>query len=41
MDLWQPHLFAATFLAQAEVAIVCAVVLLGLRNPTFNALPSR
>ena len=33
MDLWQPHLFAATFLAQAAVAAVSALVLLGVRVP--------
>jgi predicted MFS family arabinose efflux permease len=33
MDLWPPHLFAATFLAQAAVAAVSALVLLGVRVP--------
>jgi MFS family permease len=33
MELWQPHLFAATFLAQAAVAAVSALVLLGVRVP--------
>src|SRR3546814_16552802 len=33
MDLWQPHLFAATFVAQAGVAVLCALVLLGVRVP--------
>ncbi len=33
MDLWQPYLFAATFLAQAAVAVVSALVLLGVRVP--------
>jgi len=33
MDLWQPYLFAATFLAQAAVAAVSALVLLGVRVP--------
>ena len=33
MDLWPPYLFAATFLAQAGVAVVCAIVLLGIRLP--------
>ena len=33
MDLWPPHLFAATFLAQAGVAAVSALVLLGVRLP--------
>jgi len=33
MHLWQPYLFAATFLAQAGVALVSAFVLLGVRLP--------
>jgi MFS family permease len=33
MDLWLPHLFAATFLAQAGVAALCALVLVGVRLP--------
>lgn len=33
MHLWPPHLFAATFLVQAAVAAVSAVVLLGVRLP--------
>ncbi|MBJ6124316.1 MFS transporter [Microvirga splendida] len=33
MDLWQPYLFAATFLAQAAVAAVSALVLFGVRVP--------
>ncbi|MCW2244024.1 MFS transporter [Azospirillum canadense] len=33
MDLWAPHLFAATYLAQAAVAGVSALVLLGVRLP--------
>ncbi|KLK93434.1 MFS transporter [Microvirga vignae] len=33
MDLWQPYLFAATFLAQAAVAVVSALVLFGVRVP--------
>ncbi|MGD9510212.1 MAG: MFS transporter [Geminicoccaceae bacterium] len=37
MDLWQPHQFAATFLAQAAVAVVAALVLLGVRVPTPTA----
>lgn len=37
MDLWPPHLFAATFLAQAGVAAVSALVLLGVRLPTPSA----
>ncbi|RDE09911.1 MFS transporter [Pelagibacterium lacus] len=33
MYLWMPHMFAATFLAQAAVAAVSALVLLGVRLP--------
>jgi len=33
MDLWMPHVFAATFLAQAGVAAVSALILLGVRLP--------
>jgi MFS family permease len=33
MDLWMPYLFAATFIAQAGVAALCALVLLGVRLP--------
>jgi MFS family permease len=33
MDLWPPYLFAATYLAQAAVAVVSALVLLGIRLP--------
>lgn len=33
MDLWQPYMFAATFLAQAAVAAVSALILLGVRLP--------
>ena len=33
MDLWPPYLFAATYLAQAAVAVVSALVLLGVRLP--------
>lgn len=33
MGLWPPHLFAATYLAQAAVAAVSALVLLGVRLP--------
>lgn len=33
MGLWPPHLFAATFLAQAAVAAVSALVLRGVRLP--------
>ncbi|UKJ72823.1 MFS transporter [Azospirillum brasilense] len=33
MDVWPPHLFLATFLAQATVAAVSALVLVGVRLP--------
>ncbi|MGU3663389.1 MFS transporter [Methylobacterium sp. A49B] len=33
MNLWPPYLFAATFLAQAAVAALAAVVLAGVRLP--------
>lgn len=33
MTLWLPHLFAPTFLAQAGVAALCALVLVGVRLP--------
>lgn len=33
MDLWPPYLFAATFLAQAAVAVLAGVVLTGVRVP--------
>jgi predicted MFS family arabinose efflux permease len=33
MDLWLPHMFAATFVAQAAMAALCALVLLGVRLP--------
>jgi predicted MFS family arabinose efflux permease len=33
MDLWPPYTFAATYLAQAAVAALSAVVLLGVRLP--------
>ena len=33
MNLWQPYMYAATFLAQAAVAAVSALVLLGVRLP--------
>jgi MFS family permease len=33
MDLWPPYLFAATFLAQAGVAALCALILVGVRLP--------
>jgi MFS family permease len=34
MDLWPPHVFAATFIAQAAVAVLSAIVLTGVRLPT-------
>ncbi|WP_426957613.1 MFS transporter [Muricoccus radiodurans] len=34
MDLWPPFLFAATYLAQAALAVLCAFVLVGVRLPT-------
>ena len=37
MDLWMPYLFAATFIAQAGVAALCALVLLGVRLPVPTA----
>lgn len=33
MDLWPPHLFAATYLAQAAVAAISALVLIGVEIP--------
>lgn len=33
MDLWPPYMFAATFLAQAAVAALSALILLGVRLP--------
>lgn len=33
MDLWQPYLFAATFLAQAAVAVLSALIIVGVRLP--------
>jgi MFS family permease len=37
MHLWPPHLFAATFVAQAAAAALSAVVLLGVRLPMPSA----
>jgi len=37
VDLWQPYVFAATFLAQAAVAVLSAFVLLGVRIPAPTA----
>ncbi|WP_038211347.1 MFS transporter [Xenophilus azovorans] len=33
MDMWPPHMFAATFVVQAAVAAVSALVLLGVKLP--------
>ncbi|WP_022727696.1 MFS transporter [Fodinicurvata sediminis] len=41
MNLWEPHLFAATFLAQAVVAGLCGVILLGVRVPKPTAAEVR
>jgi len=41
MDLWPPYLFAATYLAQAGVAALCALILLGVRLPAPKAAESR
>lgn len=40
MDLWPPYLFLATYLAQSGVAVLCAVILLGVRLPTPTATES-
>lgn len=37
MYLWMPHMFAATFIAQAAVAALSAVILLGVRLPAPTA----
>lgn len=37
MDLWTPYTFAGTFLAQAAVAALSAVILLGVRLPVPTA----
>lgn len=37
MNLWPPHMFAATFLAQAAVAAISAFILLGVRLPAPTA----
>ena len=37
MNLWLPYLFAATFLAQAGVAVLCTFVLLGIQLPMPSA----
>jgi predicted MFS family arabinose efflux permease len=33
MDLWQPYVFAATYVAQAAVAVLSAIILLRVRIP--------
>ena len=33
MNLWQPHVFAVTCIAQAVLAVACAFVLIGVRLP--------
>lgn len=33
MDLWQPYTFAATYLAQAAIAVLAALILSGVRLP--------
>src|SRR5690606_16884393 len=37
MYLWMPYMFAATFIAQAAVAALSAVILLGVRLPAPTA----
>lgn len=37
MDLWPPHMFAATYLAQAAVAALSAFILLGVQLPAPTA----
>lgn len=37
MNLWQPYMFAATYVAQAAVAAASAIVLMGIRVPTPSA----
>ncbi|MBS0494520.1 MAG: MFS transporter [Proteobacteria bacterium] len=37
MDLWPPHMFAATFLVQGLVAALSALILLGVRLPAPTA----
>jgi MFS family permease len=40
MDLWAPHLFAVTYLAQAAVAVLSAAVLMGVSLPKPTAAES-
>jgi MFS family permease len=37
MDLWAPHLFAATYVGQAAVAAISALILLGVKLPMPSA----
>jgi predicted MFS family arabinose efflux permease len=37
MNLWEPHLFAATFAGQATVAALSAIILAGVEIPPLNA----
>lgn len=41
MNLWPPHLFAATYLAQAAVAVLSAFILLGVRLPLPTAAEAK
>lgn len=41
MNLWEPHLFAATFLAQAVVAALCGLILLEVQVPKPTAAEVR
>ncbi|MDJ0388204.1 MFS transporter [Roseomonas sp. E05] len=41
MDLWPPYLFVPTYLAQAAVAVLCALVLAGVRLPKPKASEAR
>ena len=41
MDLWPPHVFAVTCLAQAVLAVACAFVLVGVRVPMPTAAEVR
>jgi MFS family permease len=41
MNLWPPHTFAMTFIAQGLVAAVSALVLLGVKPPSRRRRPNR
>jgi predicted MFS family arabinose efflux permease len=41
MDIWPPYLFAATYLAQAAVAVIAGLVLAGVRLPAVKRGESR